>query len=284
MFYKTVEVNGLEVFYREAGPADGEVVLLLHGFPSSSHMFRDLIPQLATRYRVLAPDYPGFGNSAMPSLTDFPYTFEAVAEVIDGFTEAVGVSRYVIYMHDYGGPIGFRRAVKHPERIRGLIIQNAVASLSGWAPHALKQVRPFWRNRNAETERPMRDLLTPEMTKFQYSHGATLVDRLSPDGWVYDQAKLDRPGNKSIQLQMLFDYQNNLANYPRWEKYLRTRQPPTLIVWVRTTPFFTLDGVDFFKAQIPNAEVHIFDAGHFALETHAGEIGRLCLTFLARLP
>jgi len=281
---KTVKVNGLDVFYREAGPKDAPVVLLLHGFPSSSHMFRDLIPALAGKYRVLAPDYPGFGSSSAPDLAAFPYTFEAITDVIDGFTAAVGAKNYVLFMQDYGGPVGFRLAVRHPERVRGLIIQNAVANVEGWNPDVVKQIAPFWMNRNAETEKPVRGLLTADTTKFQYTQGATRTERLNPDAWIYDQARLDRPGNDAIQAQILWNYQDNVAQYPRWQEYMKKHQPATLIVWGKNDPFFTTKGVDYFKAELPKAEVHLYDAGHFALETHVEEIGGATLDFLKRLP
>ncbi|OQW51063.1 MAG: alpha/beta hydrolase [Candidatus Raskinella chloraquaticus] len=278
----TVKIGNLDIFYREAGPKDGPVVLLLHGFPSSSHMFRSLIPRLADKYRVIAPDYPGFGESAVPPLTSFPYTFEALTDIVDEFTKAVGASRYFLYMQDYGGPVGLRLAVKHPGRVRGLIIQNAVANVEGWNPDVVKSIAPFWQNRNAESEVPVRALLSAETTKFQYTHGATLSERLQPEAWVYDQAKLDRPRVADIQTEILFNYKDNVANYPTWQAYLQAKQPPLLIVWGRNDPFFTLKGVEYFKAQVPAAEVHLYDAGHFALETHAGEIAARMMGFLAR--
>ncbi|MEZ0212561.1 MAG: alpha/beta fold hydrolase [Xanthobacteraceae bacterium] len=281
---RTATVDGLEIFYREAGPKDAPVVLLLHGFPSSSHMYRDLIPKLAGTYRVIAPDFPGFGYSAAPSMDTFPYTFAALADVIDGFTAAVGARSYVLFVQDYGGPVGFRLALKHPERVRGLIIQNAVASVDGWNPDVVAQLAPFWKNRNAETEKPIRNLLTPEMTRFEYTQGAKRPERLSPDAWTIDQAGLDRPGNVDIQLQYFQDYQTNVAAYPAWGAYLKTAQPPMLIVWGKGDPFFTSKGVEHFKALVPKAEVHLYDAGHFALETHGEEIAAASLDFLARLP
>lgn len=282
--HKTVKINGLDIFYREAGPKDAPVLLLLHGFPSSSHMFRDLIPQLAGQYRVIAPDYPGFGNSSAPDLADFPYTFDAITNVVDAFTQAVGAKRYVIYMQDYGGPVGFRLALKHPERVRGFVIQNAVANVEGWNPDVVKQFAPFWQNRNAETEAPLRNFLKAETTKFQYTHGATRAERLNPDAWTHDQAGLDRAGNDILQLQMLWNYQDNVAQYAKWADYLKARQPPILIVWGKNDPFFVQAGVDYFKTLVPQTEVHLFDAGHFALETHRDEIARDILTFVGSLP
>ena len=281
---KTIKVNGLDIFYREAGPADAPVVLLLHGFPSSSHMFRNLIPLLAGKYRVLAPDYPGFGNSAAPSLSEFSYTFAAMADVVDSFAQAAGAKTYTLYMQDYGGPVGFRLASKHPERVRGLIIQNAVANVEGWNPDVVKQFAPFWQYRNAETEKPIRAFLKSETTQFQYTQGVTRKERISPDAWIYDQARLDRPGNDVLQMQMLFNYSDNVAQYPKWQAYLKAHQPPLLIAWGKNDPFFVMAGVDYFKAQAPKAEVHLYDAGHFALETHGDEIAEVALAFLARLP
>ena len=279
---RTVKIDGVDIFYREAGPKGAPVVLLLHGFPSSSHMFRALIPALADKYRVLAPDYPGFGESGVPALSQFPYTFEAFADLMARFTEAVGAKSYFLYIQDYGGPIGFRLAVKHPERVRGFIVQNAVANVEGWNPDVVKTFAPFWQNRNADSEKPIRSFLTAETTKFQYTQGSTRSERLQPEAWTYDQAKLDRPGIAEIQTQILFNYQDNVANYPKWQEYLRAKRPPMLIVWGKNDPFFTLKGVDYFKAQVPSAEIHLFDAGHFALETHAGDIAGRIKPFLAR--
>ncbi len=281
--YKTVTVDGLEIFYREAGAADRPVVLLLHGFPSSSHMFRDLIPLLASEYRVLAPDYPGFGQSGQPSLADFRYDFAALADIVDGFTQAVGANRYTIYMQDYGGPVGLRLALRHPERVRGFIVQNAVANVDGWNPDVVSSFAPFWQNRTAETETPLRGFLGAATTKFQYTHGATRAERLSPDAWIHDQAGLDRPGNDLIQLELLHNYRDNVAQYPAWGAYLQKHQPPMLIVWGQNDPFFTAAGVAYFQNLLPHATTHLFDAGHFALETHAPEIAAAARTFLAGL-
>ncbi len=281
--HRSVVVDGLRVAYREAGPADGPVVLLLHGFPSSSHMFRDLLPRLAATHRVIAPDYPGFGDSDAPAVGDFPYTFAALADLIDAFTVAVGAERYVIYMQDYGGPVGLRLALAHPERVRGLVVQNAVANVEGWNPDVVGQIAPYWKDRTAATETAVRTLLTPETTRFQYVHGETRAERLSPDAWIRDQAGLDRPGNDAIQLEMLFDYRDNVAQYPFWKTWLETRRPQMLIVWGRNDPFFTTAGVDYFRELVPTAEVHLYDAGHFALETHVDEIATEMLDFLGRL-
>lgn len=280
--HHTVKVRGIDIHYREAGPASGPVLLLLHGFPSSSHMFRDLMPQLADKYRVIAPDYPGFGYSGEPSLTDFDYSFAGLATVIDEFTQKVGATEYFLFMQDYGGPVGFRLAVAHPERVRGLIIQNAIINVEGWNPDVVKQFAPFWKERNAQTEKPIRAFLKPETTQWQYTQGATRTERISPDAWTQDQIRLDRPGNDIVQLQYLWNYQDNVAQYPAWQNYLKTKQPPTLIVWGKNDPFFTLAGVEAIKALVPKAEVNLYDAGHFALETHADEIGAVVRGFFVK--
>ena len=280
--HRTVTVNGLTIAYREAGPAEAPAVLLLHGFPSSSHMYRELIPLLATRYRVLAPDYPGFGTSSAPAPDAFPYSFASLAEVIEGFTQAVGARDYTLYMQDYGGPVGLRLALRHPERVRGLIFQNAVANVEGWNPDVVAQIAPYWESRTPESEAPVRNLLTADTTRFQYLHGASRPERVAPESYIVDQAGLDQPGNDAIQLELLQAYQDNVALYPAFAAYLRARRPPTLVVWGKNDPFFTLAGVDHVTACIPETEVHLFDAGHFALETHVDEIGAATLAFLDR--
>jgi pimeloyl-ACP methyl ester carboxylesterase len=259
-------------------------VLLLHGFPSSSHMFRDLIPMLSERYHVIAPDHPGFGHSSAPSLESFTYTFANLADVVDEFTSAIGLTSYVIYMQDYGGPVGLRLALKNPAKVRGFVVQNAVTNVEGWNPQVVAAFSPAWQNRTPETEKPLRAAFAAEETKRQYTHGATRKDRVNPDAWVYDQTLLDRPGNDKIQVELLYQYQDNVARYPKWQAYLRERQPPSLVVWGNNDPFFTTKGRDFFKALVPKAEVHSYDAGHFALETHAPEIAAAMLKFLDRLP
>ncbi|MEQ1710587.1 MAG: alpha/beta hydrolase [Hyphomicrobium sp.] len=280
--HKMIKVRGIDVAYREAGPASGPVVLLLHGFPSSSHMFRDLIPVLTDKYRVIAPDYPGFGHSGEPGLDAFDYSFASLAALIGDFTQAVGAKSYTLYMQDYGGPVGFRLALANPDQVKGLIVQNATIHAEGWNPDVVKQFQPFWTERNATSEGPIRGFLKPETTKWQYTHGATRPERLSPDAWTHDQARLDRPGNDRVQLQYLWNYQDNVAQYPAWQSYLKTRQPPTLVVWGKSDPFFTMAGVDALKALAPKAEVHLYDAGHFALETHGEEIAAAIKGFLAK--
>lgn len=282
--YRTVEVDGVDIFVREAGAKDAPVVLLLHGFPSSSHMFRDLIPQLAGSARVIAPDYPGFGYSAAPDAGEFEYDFARVAALIDGLTQKLGADRYVIYMQDFGGPVGMRLALSHPERVEGIVVQNATFHAQGWNPEIVGQFAPFWQNRNAETEAPLRGFLAAETTRWQYVQGSARAERLSPDAWAHDQAGLDRPGNQAVMLEYLFNYQDNVGQYPEWQAWLGEAKPPALIVWGKNDPFFTLGGVEALNALLPNAEVHLYDAGHFALETHGTEIAAEIREFLTTLP
>ena len=279
--HRTVTVDGLRVFYREAGDPKAPSVLLLHGFPTSSHMFRDLIPDLAQRYRVIAPDLPGFGYSDAPSRSDFTYSFEAIADVIDAFTTAVGLERFAIYVFDYGAPIGFRLATRHPEKITAVISQNGNAYLEGlsdgWNP-----IQAYWRDPSAENRAALRGFLKPETTQWQYTHGEPDLERLSPDAWTLASAFLARPGNDEIQLDLFGDYQSNVALYPAFQAYLRKHRPPLLAVWGKNDPFFLPAGAEAFKRDVPNAEVRLIDAGHFALEAHAPEIAALISDFLAR--
>lgn len=280
--YNTIEIGEVSIFYREAGPKDAPTILLLHGFPSSSHMFRDLIPTLAQTYHVVAPDYPGFGQSSAPDAENYDYDFATLAETIDALTQDLGLETYTLYMQDFGGPVGLRLAQKHPERVAGLIIQNATFHAEGWNPDIVAQFAPFWTERTAETEQPLRAFFKPETTKWQYLHGSNRSDQISPDAWVSDQAGLDRPGNAEIQLEYLWNYQDNVARYPSWHEYLTQAQPDTLIVWGRNDPFFTQVGVSAIQTILPEAEVNLYDAGHFALETHAPEIAEEILEFMAR--
>jgi len=282
--YRTVAVDGLDIFYREAGPADAPTVLLLHGFPSSSHMFRNLIPDLAERYHVIAPDYPGFGYSSAPPIDQFDYSFAKLADVMEHFTDQLGLTSYVLYMQDYGGPVGMRLALRHPERVRGIVVQNAVVSIEGWDPVNTGPLQAYWKARNAETEKPVRDIITADGTKWQYVTGEPRPDLISPDSWIHDQRGLDRPGNDRIQLELLYQYRDNVANYPKWQQFLKELQPPVLITWGRNDPVFTVAGMEAFKALVPDAEVHVLDGGHFALEAHEPEIAAAMLDFLARLP
>jgi pimeloyl-ACP methyl ester carboxylesterase len=279
--YRHAVVDGIKIFYREAGRADAPALLLLHGFPTSSHMYRELIPALADRYHVVAPDLPGFGFSDAPDRADFTYSFDHLAEVIDRFTEVLGLDRYALYIFDYGAPIGLRLALRHPERITAVISQNGNAYLEGlsegWNP-----IQAYWTDPSAENRTALRAFLQPEATKWQYTHGVPTPERLSPDAWTLDSALLARPGNDEIQLDLFGDYQSNVALYPRFQEYLRTRRPPLLAVWGKHDPFFLPAGAEAFARDIPGAEIHLLDAGHFALESHAPEISAIIRDFLAR--
>ncbi len=279
--YRTVSLDGLNVFYREAGDKKAPTVLLLHGFPTSSHMYRDLIPALADRYHVVAPDLPGFGFTDAPDRTGFKYSFDHLAEVTERFTEVVSLGHYALYVFDYGAPVGFRLAVRHPERITALISQNGNAYLEGlsegWNP-----IQAYWRDPSPENRAALRVFLKPETTQRQYTHGVPDPERLSPDAWTLDSALLARPGNDEIQLDLFGDYQSNVALYPKFQEYLRTRRPPLLAVWGKNDPFFLPAGAEAFRRDVPDAEVRFFDTGHFALETHAAEIAAAMLGFLAR--
>ena len=279
--HRSVAVDGLNVFYREAGDPKAPALLLLHGFPSSSHMFRALIPALADRYHVLAPDLPGFGYSDAPDRGRFTYTFDRLAEVVDRFTDAVELRRYAIYVFDYGAPVGFRLALRHPDRITAIITQNGNAYLEGlsegWNP-----IQAYWKDPSPQNRTALRAFLTPETTRWQYTHGEPNPERLSPDAWTLDAALLARPGNDEIQLDLFGDYQSNLALYPKFQEYFRTRRPPLLAVWGKNDPFFLPPGARAFKRDIPDAEIHLLDAGHFALESQAPEIAAIIGDFLAR--
>jgi len=278
--YHTRAIDGVDIFYREAGPADAPTIVLLHGFPSSSHMYRELIPLLADRFHLVAPDYPGFGYSAAPTPDLFAYTFDHLADVMDHFLEELGLDRYSLYMQDYGGPIGFRLATRHPERIAALIVQNANAYDEGISA-AFDPLKPFWSSRTPRTEMAARALLTRDTTIFQYTHGARRPELVSPDAWTSDQAFLDQPGIDDIQLDLLHDYPSNLALYPAWHAYLRAHRPPTLVVWGRNDPFFTVPGAEAFQRDLPDAEVHLLDTGHFALEEERDTIAAHIRRFLA---
>lgn len=280
--YGTLVVDGIKVFYREAGPRDAPTIVLLHGFPSSSHMFRNLIPALADRYHVIAPDYPGYGYSDMPSPKEFAYTFDHLADLVDKFLDQKGITRYSIYIQDYGAPIGFRLATRHPERIQAIIAQNGNAYDEGLSKFWDDNIRPYWKERNPETEAKVRALLTLETTKFQYSAGYRDPSKVSPDAWVHDQLGLDRPGNDAIQLALAFDYRSNPPLYPQWQNYLRTRRPPVLVVWGKNDPIFPAPGGEAYKRDVPDAEIHMLDTGHFALEEEGGTIARLIRDFLKR--
>jgi len=279
--YRTAEVDGLKIFYREAGRADAPTLLLLHGFPSAGHMFRDLIPRLADRFHLVAPDLPGFGQSGMPARDDFKYTFDNLAAVIGRFTDVIGLKRFAIYIFDYGAPVGLRIAAKHPERITAIISQNGNAyeeGLSeGWDP-----IRTYWRTPTQANRDALRGFLTTETTLFQYTHGIADPSLVSPDGRSLDDHYLARPGAHEAQLDLLLDYASNVALYPDFHAYFRNHQPPLLAVWGKNDPFFLPAGAEAFKRDIPGADVRFFDTGHFALETHCAEIAAAIRDFLAR--
>ena len=278
--YRSADVDGLKISYREAGPADAPALLLLHGFPSAGHMFRDLIPSLADRFHIIAPDLPGFGQSDMPARSTFTYTFDAIAGVIDRFTEVIGLKRFAIYVFDYGAPTGFRIAVKHPDRITAIISQNGNAyeeGLSeGWNP-----IQTYWKEPSQAHREALRAFLAPETTRWQYTHGVVDEAMVSPDGWSLDNFYLARPGADEIQLDLFGDYKSNVALYPTFQNYFRTHRPPFLAVWGKNDPFFLPPGAEAFKRDIPDAVIRFFDTGHFALETHADEIAAAIREFLA---
>jgi pimeloyl-ACP methyl ester carboxylesterase len=277
--YRTADVDGFKIFYREAGPAGAPKLLLLHGFPTASHMFRDLIPLLADRFHIVAPDLPGFGQSDMPPREKFSYTFDNIAGVMDRLTEVIGLDRFAVYVFDYGAPTGFRLAVRHPERITAIISQNGNAyeeGLSeGWGP-----IRAYWQDRSQANRKALRAFLTPETTRWQYTHGVPDQTMVSPDGRNLDDFYLARPGADEVQLDLLGDYKSNIALYPSFQEYFRTHKPPLLAVWGKNDPFFVPAGAEAFKRDNPHAVVRFFDTGHFALETHARDIAESIRDFL----
>ncbi len=279
--YHTAKVEGVDIFYREAGPADAPVVLLLHGFPTSSHMFRNLIPLLADRYHVIAPDYPGFGQSGAPDHKEFAYTFGHYADLVDGLLGQLGTKSYAMYVMDYGAPVGYRLALKHPERVTGLIIQNGNAYEEGlkefWDP-----IKAYWADGSAAHREALSFLVAPETTKFQYTDGVSDLSRIDPDNWAHDQALLDRPGNKDIQLDLFHDYGSNVPLYPAFQAFFRERKPPTLIVWGKNDKIFPADGAGPYLHDLPDAELHLIDTGHFALEDKLDEMVPLIRNFLDR--
>lgn len=281
IFYRHAVIDGVKVFYREAGPADGPVVLLLHGFPTSSHMFRNLIPLLADRYRVIAPDYPGYGQSDAPDRARFAYTFARYADMVDTLMGQLGARQYAMYVMDYGAPVGYRLALKHPERVSALIVQNGNAYEEGlldfWTP-----IKAYWAAGTSDKREALANLVTLDITKFQYTDGMSDVARISPDNWVQDQALLDRPGNKEIQLDLLYDYRTNVPLYPQFQAFFRSRQPPTLIVWGKNDKIFPAEGAYPYRRDLPNAEFHMIDSGHFALEDRLDEMAPLINSFLDR--
>ena len=279
--YRSVEVDSLKVFYREAGAPGAPKLLLLHGFPSAGHMFRDLIPLLADRFHIVAPDLPGFGQSDMPARSQFKYTFDNLARVIDRFTESVGFDRFALYVFDYGAPAGFRLAAWHPERITAIISQNGNAyeeGLSdGWKP-----IRAYWQDPSTANRNALRSFLAADTTRWQYTHGVPDAASVSPDGLSLDNFYLARPGADEVQLDLFGDYKSNLSLYPAFQDYFRTHKPPLLAVWGKHDPFFLPAGANAFKRDIPHADVRFFDTGHFALETHAEPIALAMREFLSQ--
>ena len=279
--HRTRTVDGVKIFYREAGPAGAPVVLLLHGFPTSSHMFRNLIPALADRYRVIAPDYPGYGQSDMPDRGSFAYTFDRFADLVDGLLGQLGVAGFAMYVMDYGAPVGWRLALRDPGRVTGLIVQNGNAYDEGlkafWDP-----IKAYWADGSQASRDAIRNLLTLATTKFQYTDGVADVSRVSPDNWVHDQALLDRPGNDEVQLDLFYDYRTNLPLYPAVQAWLREHRPPTLIVWGKKDYIFPADGAHPYRRDLPDAEFHLLDTGHFVLEDKLDEVVPLIRDFLNR--
>ncbi len=280
--YHTINVGGLNIFYREAGPADAPVLLLLHGYPSSSRMFDTLMPLLAAHYHLVAPDYPGFGESDAPPANKFTYSFDHLADIVGQFTDKLGLRSYFLYIQDYGGPIGFRLALAHPERVRGLIVQNAVASLEGLGP-AWDIRKAYWNDRRAFESQVIPGFTSLEGARARHIGSSPNRDRYNPDSWRGEYAKLSRPGQLQIQVDLFWTYQTNVAAYPAWQAWMRAHQPPTLVVWGRYDPSFALQGADTYSQNIPDAEVHILDAGHFALDEKLDDIAGLINNFLGRV-
>lgn len=280
--HRSVEIDGLDIFYREAGRPDAPTVLLLHGFPTSSHMFRNLIPRLSDRFHLVAPDYPGFGASSMQSLDEFEYSFDNLARVVEKFLEKRAISSYSIYLMDYGAPVGYRIAAKHPERVQSLIVQNGNAYEEGlrefWNP-----IRAYWKDKTSENAKVLRDsLLTIEATKWQYTHGVRNVETIAPDNWFNDQFLLERPGNKDIQIELFHSYGTNPPLYPEWQDYFRRHQPPTLIAWGKNDYIFPAEGAEPYKRDLDNLDFHLLDTGHFALEEDGEVIAGLMRDFLEK--
>lgn len=276
--YRKARVENIEVFYREAGTPGKPKLLLLHGFPSSSHMFRELIPLLCNDFHIVAPDLPGFGQTDMPPREAFTYSFDHLASIIDGLTDAIGFDRYIIYVFDYGAPAGFRLAVKHPERIQGIVTQNGNAYVEGlsdgWNP-----IRAYWESPTDANRNALRAMLTPDATRWQYVHGTTDESQVSPDGIGLDNYYLAREGAHEVQLDLFFDYRSNIALYPTFQAYFRKHRPRLLAIWGKNDPFFLPPGAEAFRRDIPDADVRFLDTGHFALETHAVEIADAIRTF-----
>lgn len=280
-YHKTIKVNGIDIFYREAGNVNKPTIVLLHGYPTSSHMFRNLITDLSVRYHVLAPDYPGYGRSEQPAMKDFKYTFDNMSKIIEGFLKVKNVKKYSLYLMDYGAPIGFRIAVKYPKRIESLIIQNGNAYDEGlrdfWIP-----IKKYWNNYTVENGKALEGFHSPDGLKWQYTHGVQNVSKISPDNWSIDLQHLTRAENNKIQLAMFYDYRTNVPLYPKWQKYFREHQPATLIVWGKNDYIFPAEGAHPYKRDLKNVETHLLDTGHFALEEKGDEIANYILKFLKK--
>lgn len=277
---QTTIVDGQTIFYREAGDKDKKpTILLLHGFPTSSHMFRNVIPALADKFHLVAPDYPGFGYSSMPPVDRFEYTFDHLAEIVDKFVHQIGLEKYSLYVMDYGAPVGYRLAVKHPEKIEALIVQNGNAYEEGlgefWEP-----LRAYWSEPNERNKNALKKFLTLEATRWQYTHGVKNENAISPDNWIHDQSLLDRPGNNEIQLQLFYDYKSNPPLYPQWQDYFRKYQPPTLVVWGRNDIIFSKEGAVPYQRDLKDVQIHLLNTGHFALEEEGELIVELISRFL----
>jgi pimeloyl-ACP methyl ester carboxylesterase len=281
--YHTVAIDGVKVFYREAGPKNAPTVLLLHGFPTSSHMFRNLIPKLADRYHVIAPDYPGYGQSDQPAMDKFTYSFDNLAAVVDKFTTQIGLTKYAMYVQDYGAPIGYRLASSHPEKISAIVVQNGNAYVEGIDNPFWDPVKAFWKDKSEANAAKVRPVLELNATKWQYTEGfRDPVAHVSPDTWMLDQAYLDRPGNKDIQMELFYSYGTNPPLYPKWQEYFRQHQPPMLIVWGKNDKIFPGEGATPYLRDLPKAELHLLDTGHFALEEDGDLIAKLMHDFLDR--
>jgi pimeloyl-ACP methyl ester carboxylesterase len=280
--YRTAQVDGLAIFYREARPKDAPVILLLHGFPTSSRMFRNLIPALADRYHLIAPDYPGFGQSSAPSVDQFTYTFDYLAQVMDNFVTQLGLTKYSLYVQDYGAPVGYRLASQHPERIQALIVQNGNAYEEGLANDFWKPIKAYWASRTPENAAPLLQALKLDAIKWQYTHGVRDPERIDPDTWTFDEALLNRPGQEAIQMALFYSYGTNPTLYPKWQEFFRNNQPPTLIVWGKNDEIFPAAGAKPYLRDLPNAELHLLDTGHFALEEDGDTIAHLMRTFLTQ--
>ncbi|HIK15987.1 MAG TPA: alpha/beta hydrolase [Leptolyngbyaceae cyanobacterium M33_DOE_097] len=277
--YRTVSIDGLDIFYREVGSRDNPTILLLHGFPTSSHMFRNLIPALADKFHLVAPDYPGYGNSSMPTVNEFDYTFDHLTEIVEKFITAIDLKKYSLYVMDYGAPIGYRIAAKYPERVQSLIVQNGNAYEEGlrefWEP-----IKAYWQERSPENAEKLKYLVTLEATKWQYTNGVRNPEAISPDTWNMDQLFLDRPGNEEIQLALFYSYGTNPPLYPQWQEYFRKYQPPTLIVWGKNDYIFPAEGAYPYQRDLKDVEFHLLDTGHFALEEEGEAIANYITQFL----